>query len=250
MRFAGNNAMQKIPATKIPVLQPQIAGLHQLDEFWKQAPFLGVPVATEDGLGDEIPGRLEHDQSKAGQRSGLLLSKCLAATVGGSDHVSVNDPKPVSGNEYRLRRRDFTENLNHFLGGFTDKGLRNRDFDARDFVIHGVHGKRKLFVPRLVRGMNFRSNFTGDKEHEFDEERKKDVALTLCPDILLENVLQKLRLENIFEQGSGHDGYGSVFGYPIEQFILKHAAPPCETTKRRRSKPEKPKSINTKNNFV
>ncbi|MCL2117245.1 MAG: hypothetical protein FWH27_02340 [Planctomycetaceae bacterium] len=69
-----------------------------------------------------------------------------------------------------------------------------------------------------------------DEQHEFDEKGKKDGALTLCSDMVLKNVVQFCRTEDIFDHAPGHDGHGSVFGYAIEQFILKLGTPPWKTT--------------------
>ena len=161
VRTARSDAVQKIPAAKIPVFQPQIAGLCQLDESGKQAAFLRMTVATKNRMRDEIPARLEHHQREAGKRCGVLFAQRFDAAVGGGDFVSVNGAEAIARNKFGHRRLDFAEDLDHIFGGFTDEGFGDGNFDAGDFVVQGIDGERKFLVPGFVGGVNFRSNFTG-----------------------------------------------------------------------------------------
>ena len=92
---------------------------------------------------DKIPSGLEHDQSETGKRSSVLFSQCFEAAIRGGDFVSVDDSKPIAGKKFRLGRCDFTENVDHFLGGFADQGLGHRDFDTGNFVVQSIDGKGK-----------------------------------------------------------------------------------------------------------
>jgi hypothetical protein len=118
-----------------------------------------------------------------------LFTQDLEPSIRGGDFIAVDDSSPIAGNDFRFRLFDFAKNLDHVFGGVAEEGFGDLSFDSGDFVVQGVDGKGEFFVPGFVGGMDFGSDFTGDKEHEFDFEGEENFSTPLLPDVFSKDVV-------------------------------------------------------------
>ena len=82
---------EKVSGTNIAVFNPQITGLHRLEEWPKQRAFLRMAVFTGNDIGDEPRGRLIDHQRCAGPGTPLGFTQFLDAMLTGFEAVAIDD---------------------------------------------------------------------------------------------------------------------------------------------------------------
>ena len=82
---------EKVARTKIAVFNPEITGLHRLQQRSEQRAFLRMAIFTGQDIGDQAQGGLIDHQRFAGQGPPRGLTQLFDAMLTGFEAVAIDD---------------------------------------------------------------------------------------------------------------------------------------------------------------
>src|SRR5271170_6569085 len=182
----------------------------------------GVAVLT----GEEVRGqhllRVEDHERLAGQGRGTLVARLFQAVLRGGECIAVQDLDHIAREQSRQTTTQSANDVAKPRRGITDQFGGDDRLNALEFVVKGSDGNGEPIQVVLEDGMRAPVNAAGDQGHGVHHGGEEQVARVLRLRGALEEVVDGVGMEDVFQSALHHDAQRRVLDKAAEHLVEWH----------------------------
>ena len=219
-------AEQERTSAEMAVINPNLAGLHCLQQRLQQRALLAVAVRTGQNIFDDHGFRIEHGQHYSGQRSGVRLSQHGQAMFRPSQMVAVQNLDAVTRQQRGAQAFHVPKQGTNFAPCMLHHSAGDRRFQAVQLLVERLHADADLFFLSGISRIHRLARAADHQTHEINDVREKQFTRILFLRHSCKQLVELLRSKYLFHRRAHHQTGRCLFDKPFQNCAKHHGSHP------------------------